>query len=107
MKLIHYHIYKGVFTCVFYEDHKFYKSECSPTNEIVSSFFDELKVKESNIVYHARDCFEMKIDLKPISNEVSIEELLNDDDKIMVDVIEDKMLPFIRDKKINDIIYGN
>jgi hypothetical protein len=32
---------------------------------------------------------------------------MNDEDPIMVDVIKDKLKPYIRDKKINDIIYGN
>ena len=115
MEVIHYHIYRGKFTCIFYDNHSFYKTYCDEKESLVVSLVNELNMKKDFIVYKAiingtkvnYGIFKSKIDIKPISKKITIEELMNDDDHIMIDVIKDKLKPYIRDKKINDIIYGN
>jgi len=115
MDIIHYHIYRDKFTCIFYDNHAFYKTDCDKEEPLVISIVNEFNIKKDFIVYQAitnntkvnYGIFKSEIDIKPLSKEVTIEELMNDEDPIMVDVIKDKLKPYIRDKKINDIIYGN
>ena len=44
MDIIHYHIYRDKFTCIFYDNHAFYKTDCDKEEPLVISIVNEFNI---------------------------------------------------------------
>jgi hypothetical protein len=105
--LLHWSVYKGIFKSYFVLNNKFYElliTEDLEDYDFLGNYVIGEDVKHfDNIISNLINAFYSDI------KEITLEELLNNDDKIMLStqMFKTRLQPYLRDEKIKTIINGN
>jgi len=103
INIIHWHYYGASFKAYFYISDQIYKLAIILSNEILRevTLFDEFGVRKEALTLLINS-------YSTDWTEISLNDILNDEDKTMTGtkLFKENIKPLLRNKKINDIIYG-